>query len=62
MKSREAINGQRNFKGRIVGVEGDKVVFDDNTSPTLRLTWKKSFGSRLNARRPPSRAAVSTTE
>ena len=32
MKSREAVNGQRNFRGRIVGVEGDRVVFDDKTN------------------------------
>jgi len=37
MKSREAINGQRNFKGRIVGVEGDKVVFDDNTNGRVKV-------------------------
>ncbi len=32
MKSRSAINGQRNFRGRIVGVEDGSVVFDDKTS------------------------------
>lgn len=32
MKSRIAIGGQRNFRGRILGVEGDKVVFEDVTS------------------------------
>ena len=37
MKSREAINGQRNFKGRIVGVEGDRVVFDDNTNGRVKV-------------------------
>ena len=37
MKSREAVNGQRNFKGRIVGVEGDKVVFDDNTNGRVKV-------------------------
>lgn len=37
MKSREAINGQRNFKGRIVGVEGDRVVFEDNTSGRVKV-------------------------
>ena len=37
MKSREAINGQRNFKGRIVGVEGEQVVFDDNTSGRVKV-------------------------
>jgi ribosome maturation factor RimP len=37
MKSREAINGQRNFKGRIVGVEGDKVLFEDNTNGQVKV-------------------------
>jgi ribosome maturation factor RimP len=32
MKSRVSLNGQRNFRGRILGVEGDRVVFEDKTS------------------------------
>jgi ribosome maturation factor RimP len=32
VKSRAPVNGQRNFTGRIVGVEGDAVVFDDKTN------------------------------
>ena len=32
MRSREAVDGQRNFRGRIVGVEGGEVVFDDVTT------------------------------
>ena len=32
MKSRLAINGQRNFRGRIIGVEGESVIFEDKTS------------------------------
>ena len=37
MKTRDAINGQRNFRGRIVGVEGDEVIFDDKTSGRVRV-------------------------
>jgi ribosome maturation factor RimP len=37
MKTRDAVNGQRNFKGRIKGVEGDRVVFDDKTSGEVRV-------------------------
>ena len=37
MKTRAAINGQRNFRGRIVRVEGDEVVFDDKTSGQVRV-------------------------
>lgn len=37
LKSRVAIDGQRNFRGRIVGLDGDFVVFDDQTSGRVRL-------------------------
>jgi ribosome maturation factor RimP len=32
VKTRVALKGQRNFRGRIVGVDGDEVIFDDRTS------------------------------
>ena len=37
MKSRVAVNGQRNFRGRILGLEGDKVVFEDKTSGRVTI-------------------------
>jgi ribosome maturation factor RimP len=37
MKSRVAVNGQRNFRGRIVAVEGSEVVFDDVTNGCVRV-------------------------
>lgn len=37
MKSRIAINGQRNFRGRIVGVEGEQVIFEDATSGRVKV-------------------------
>ncbi|HVF88367.1 MAG TPA: ribosome maturation factor RimP, partial [Pyrinomonadaceae bacterium] len=37
IKSREAIGGQRNFRGRIIGVEDDAVIFDDRTSGRIRI-------------------------
>jgi ribosome maturation factor RimP len=40
MKAREPVNGQRNFKGRIVGVEGESVVFDDKTSGEVKVPIK----------------------
>jgi ribosome maturation factor RimP len=40
MKAREPVNGQRNFKGRIRGVEGETVVFDDKTSGEVRVPLK----------------------
>jgi ribosome maturation factor RimP len=32
LRANRAINGQRNFRGRIVGIEGDDLVFEDKTS------------------------------
>jgi ribosome maturation factor RimP len=32
IKTRVPLNGQRNFRGRILGVEGESVVFEDNTN------------------------------
>ena len=37
LKTREPVNGQRNFRGRIVGVEGDEVIFEDRTSGEVRV-------------------------
>jgi ribosome maturation factor RimP len=37
MKARQPVKGQRNFRGRIVGVEGAEVVFDDNTNGRVRI-------------------------
>ena len=37
VKSRTPIDGQRNFRGRIVGLEDEHVVFDDKTSGQVRL-------------------------
>ena len=32
MKTRQPISGQRNFRGTIIGVEGENVIFEDRTS------------------------------
>ena len=37
VKTKRAIGNQRNFRGRLVGVEGDEVIFDDKTSGTVRI-------------------------
>jgi ribosome maturation factor RimP len=37
LKTRQPINGQRNFRGRIVGVEGDAVIFDDKTGGRISV-------------------------
>jgi ribosome maturation factor RimP len=45
LKSRTAINNQRNFRGRIVGVENDDVVLEDQTSGRVKIP----FGSIAKA-------------
>jgi ribosome maturation factor RimP len=37
IKSRRPVGAQRNFSGRIVGVEGEEVVFDDKTNGRVRI-------------------------
>jgi ribosome maturation factor RimP len=37
VRTRVAINGQRNFRGLLVGLEGDRVVFEDKTSGRVLL-------------------------
>ena len=37
LKTRDAINGQRNFRGRIRGLEGDDLLFDDRTSGAVPI-------------------------
>jgi ribosome maturation factor RimP len=46
VKTRQAINGQRNFRGQIVSVDGDTVAFDDMTSG--RVTFKVSSVVKAN--------------
>jgi ribosome maturation factor RimP len=37
LKTQQPINGQRNFRGRLLGLEGNDVVFDDRTSGRVTL-------------------------
>lgn len=37
LKARTPVNGQRNFRGRIIGVEGERVVFEDKTSGRVSI-------------------------
>lgn len=37
LKSREPVDGQRNFRGRLAGVEGEEIIFDDKTSGRVRI-------------------------
>ncbi|MCA1636982.1 MAG: ribosome maturation factor RimP, partial [Acidobacteria bacterium] len=40
VKIKAAIDGQKNFRGRIAGVEGDEVIFDDKTNGTVRFPYE----------------------
>ncbi|HEY3024645.1 MAG TPA: ribosome maturation factor RimP [Pyrinomonadaceae bacterium] len=39
IKIRQPLNGQRNFRGRIVEVKGDQIVFEDKTSGQVSLSF-----------------------
>ena len=47
MKTRGAINGQRNFRGRLAGLEGDKVIFEDRTSGRVRIPFEQVVKANL---------------
>ncbi len=47
MKTRGAIGGQRNFRGRIAGVEGEEVLFDDKTSGSVRVPFSEIAKANL---------------
>ncbi len=37
MKTRQPINGQRNFRGRLLGIDGEDVLFEDRTSGRVKV-------------------------
>jgi ribosome maturation factor RimP len=37
LKIRQPIGGQRNFRGRLLGIEGNDVLFEDRTSGQVRI-------------------------
>ena len=39
LKTRKPINGQRNFRGHVVGIEGDNVLFDDRTNGRVQIPF-----------------------
>ncbi|MEO8072419.1 MAG: ribosome maturation factor RimP [Acidobacteriota bacterium] len=39
VKTEKAIDGQKNFRGRIVGIEDENVVFDDKTNGSVRFPY-----------------------
>ena len=37
LKIRQPINGQRNFRGRLLGLDGDDIIFDDRTNGRVQI-------------------------
>jgi ribosome maturation factor RimP len=37
LRTRNPINGQRNFRGRLLGIDGEEVLFEDRTSGQVRI-------------------------
>ena len=37
LKTRQPIGGQRNFRGRLLGVEGDEVIFEDRSNGRVQI-------------------------
>jgi ribosome maturation factor RimP len=37
LKTRQPISGQRNFRGRLLAVEGDEVIFEDRTNGRVQI-------------------------
>jgi ribosome maturation factor RimP len=47
LKSRSPINGQRNFRGRLLGIEGDEVLIEDRTSGRVRVDFNSIAKANL---------------
>ena len=39
LRSRRPINGQRNFRGRLLGIDGEEVLFEDRTSGRVKIAF-----------------------
>ena len=47
VKTRKPINGQRNFRGRVVGIDGEDVLFEDRTSGPVRIAFEAIVKANL---------------
>jgi ribosome maturation factor RimP len=39
LKTRQPIDGQRNFRGRLLGIDGNEVLFEDRTNGKVRIPF-----------------------
>jgi ribosome maturation factor RimP len=47
LKTGQPLNGQRNFRGRLLGVDGNNVLFDDRTSGQVSLPFESIVKGHL---------------
>jgi len=47
LRSRQPINGQRNFRGRLVGISGEEVLFEDRTSGRVKIAFESIAKANL---------------
>ena len=40
MRTRKPLNGQRNFRGRLLGIDGEDVLFEDRTSGRVTIPFE----------------------
>ena len=40
MRTRKPVNGQRNFRGRLLGLDGEDVLFEDRTSGRVNVPFE----------------------
>jgi ribosome maturation factor RimP len=40
IRTRRPINGQRNFRGRLLGIDGENILFEDRTSGPVRVPFE----------------------
>jgi ribosome maturation factor RimP len=47
LKTRNAINGQRNFRGELTGVDGDEIMLKDRTSGEVKIPLESIVKANL---------------
>jgi ribosome maturation factor RimP len=47
IRSRRPINGQRNFRGRLLGIDGEDVLFEDRTSGRVKIDFESIAKANL---------------
>lgn len=47
VKTNTAIDGQKNFRGRIIGIENDEIVFEDKTKGRVKFSYSNVAKANL---------------